>query len=108
MWGAISKCGETSSYVKNMCTAVSLGIHKMKKLVNMMKQVKMIKLLTPIGVLAPRLRTLDGPLVSPINNFSKYPPFPPKNCIVQGEVGFSEFFGWKANDTPLHFLDIFL
>ena len=48
----MSKCGETSSYGfpvlysygQYKCTAVSLGIDKKKKLVKIMKQVKMIKL----------------------------------------------------------------
>ena len=57
--------------------------------------------LMPMGVLAHRLRTLDRSLVSPsevisevlepLDNFSKYPPFLPKNCIVWG-VGESPIF----------------
>ena len=45
MWGDMSKCRETSSYVQYMCIAVSLGNDKIKKLVKMKKQVKMIQLM---------------------------------------------------------------
>ena len=57
--------------------------------------------LAPMGVLAHRLRTIDRSLVSPstraeilepLDNFSKYPPFPPKNRIVQGVGGVPNFF----------------
>ena len=60
----MSKCGETClnvrrppdmySCVQYMCTAASLGIDKLKKLVKMMKQVQMIKLVIM------RLRSLPG------------------------------------------------
>ena len=64
MWGDMSKCGETSSYGFPVlysyglykCTATSLGINEMKKLANMIKQVKMIKLLIM------RLRSVSGSL----------------------------------------------
>ena len=84
--------------------------------------------LTPMVVLDHRLRTLDRSLVppstqaeifrrtclqsylqtppfevisevlEPLDNFSKYPPFPPKNHIVWGVGGSPKFcFGWNSN-----------
>ena len=61
-WGDMSKCGETSSYGfpvlysygQYKCTAASLGIDKMKKLVKMMNQMTMIKLVS--------LRSMSGSL----------------------------------------------
>jgi hypothetical protein len=74
-----------------------------------------------MGVLAHRIRTLDRSLIPPsfhfpahvsaespsntspnpsevisevlesLDNFSKYPPFPPKNCIVRGVGGVPKF-----------------
>ena len=48
-----------------------------------------------MGVLTPRLHTLDGVTCPPINtiNFRKYPHiFLPTNCTVWGEWGFPDFF----------------
>jgi hypothetical protein len=63
--------------------------------------------LAPMGVLAHRLRALAISLVppstraeilEPLDNFSKYPPFPPKNRIVGGFGGSpNNFFGWNPN-----------
>ena len=47
---------------------------------------------------SPNPSEVISEVLEPLDNFSKYPPFPPKNRIVRGVGGVPEFFfGWNPN-----------
>jgi hypothetical protein len=43
---------------------------------------------------SPNPSEVISEVLEPLDNFSKYPPFPPKNRIVRGVAGIPEFFFW--------------